>query len=304
MQTYTDIEVLLIDDGSTDSSGSICDSFAEQDARIKVFHKDNGGLSDARNFGLDKATGDYVAFVDGDDYIHHQMFQIMIRLLEETGCNMSVCKFERIDEKDSVEEIDYDVDYLDYYTLENKDAMQDLTLVEVIACNKVYKRDIFENIRYPKGRFHEDEYVIYSLLLQCEKLVVVDLKLYFYIMRSDSITHRMSEKRMRDAMDGIFEGLKICNGIVNESIIDSIVTRYCSYCIDCYEKIRNGIYNEVGVQSVRELQAGVREISKIKKDIKIEYKLFATNLGGYNLLVPLIDGCRRIKRKLSRFINR
>lgn len=189
-QTYRNLEIILVDDGSPDQCGKICDRYKERDERIRVIHKENGGLSDARNFGIDAATGEYILFVDSDDYIHPRMVEILLKKLEDSGADIAVCDFRQVDEKEIVVD---DAEVCEASVSESfsgQEIMNNLqyrNLLTVVAWNKLYKSDLFVQLRYPKGKIHEDEFLIHRLLHLCQKTVYISNKLYYYVRREGSI---------------------------------------------------------------------------------------------------------------------
>ncbi|ETI67556.1 glycosyltransferase family 2 protein [Neobacillus vireti] len=202
IQTIKNIEVILINDGSTDESGVICDSYASMDCRIKVIHKKNGGLSSARNAGMKIASGEYIGFVDGDDYVDRNMFGELYWLCENTNSDISICKFGRelnenlsneMTEKPFCEEMD------------KIEAMRQLfkgELYRFSVCNKLFKKSCFENIVFPEGRIHEDLSTTYKLFSNANKVVYTNYIGYIYVKRDNSIlASRFNEKRL-DAFTG------------------------------------------------------------------------------------------------------
>ncbi|WP_022752764.1 glycosyltransferase family 2 protein [Butyrivibrio fibrisolvens] len=205
-QTYDNIEIILVNDGSTDDSADIISRFEEADTRIKSYSQENGGLSAARNTGINNANGRYIAFVDSDDYIHPQMIEILYRNLVSTGSDISVCDLFWINEGEKAEE--YIENNITVYN--GKNVLRKLIrddLISVVAWNKLYKRELFDELRYPVGRLHEDEFVIHKILAKCQKSVYTDAKLYYYIKRSGSIVSSKSSKKIEDALLAFCERL-------------------------------------------------------------------------------------------------
>ena len=237
-QTYENIELILVDDGSTDSSGRICDRYAKSDLRIKVIHKPNGGLSDARNKGLDAANGDLIGIVDGDDWIHPQMYEIMVAKLFEYNADICTCWYER----DNLRFADDLLNINDIYAkvINRSEALTNIETPQVVAWNKLYKKELFNDIRYPKGRYHEDEFVIHKLLYKCHRIAIIDrnVPLYFYTDRGDSIITNRSEKHIFDALNALEDRVKYAVDNYWEDVIPAVVKRYCDYCIDRYIDIR------------------------------------------------------------------
>ena len=211
-QTYKNIEILLIDDGSPDNCGIICDEYAKKDERIKVIHKKNGGLSDARNYGIEASSGDYIMFVDSDDYISKDMCEILLKKALENNADIVSCNFKEIYIDNFEEEINKQSikKSLEIYT--NLEVIYkyffDYTIDINVVWNKLYKREIFfenENIRFPKGKLHEDDYTVCKLYYYANKIVIINDVLYYYIRRRDSITGRFSEINILDKIDAIIE---------------------------------------------------------------------------------------------------
>lgn len=199
-QTYQDLEIILVDDGSPDGCGAICEEYAQKDKRVKVIHKENGGLSDARNAGLDVCRGDYIVFVDSDDCIHPQMIERLYNLRMKYQTDMAICSFQDIEENEMPLYAEYDAQGKEYcFEKENiMNQLQSRNLLTVVAWNKIYKARLFENIRYPKGYIHEDEFIIHKLLHLCTRTVYTEEKLYYYRKRGDSIMGNISPKKIQD----------------------------------------------------------------------------------------------------------
>lgn len=190
-QTFDDFELILVNDGSKDNSREICNNYAKVDKRIKVFHKENGGVSSARNLGLDMATGKYVGFVDGDDIIHKEMYFILYSNIIRHNSEIAVCEEKEIE--DVTEK--YDVSYVENFEIEvldNRSALENLYKIKNIFAhpvNKIYDGKIFNDIRYPEGKIYEDQFVAPQILHKASRIVYVKSKLYFYIQREGSIVN-------------------------------------------------------------------------------------------------------------------
>lgn len=186
-QTYSNLEILLIDDGSTDNSGALCDEYAKNDSRIRVIHKENGGLSDARNTGIVHSTGDYLVFVDSDDYVHSEFIEKLYNAMKKSDSDMSICNFSRVFDHDKINDNEVCVDEV----ITSRQAIQKLfekgSVYFIVAWNKLYKRKLFENVKFPVGRINEDEFVAHRLLGQCKKIACIQDSFYYYLQRSGSI---------------------------------------------------------------------------------------------------------------------
>ncbi len=194
-QTYKNLEIILVDDGSPDQCPAMCDAWAEKDRRIKVIHKSNGGLSDARNAGLDLSSGDIIAFVDSDDWIHHEMFEKMLDALEKEGADICACNIISSYPQREV------VWGGKAYKVGDPEKMLDLLYSDaafpVCSWNKLYRRYLWEVFRFPVNKICEDAFTTYLLLDRSKKIVQITDALYYYRIRSDSImTSAFSSKSM------------------------------------------------------------------------------------------------------------
>lgn len=205
VQTYTNLEIILVDDGSPDQCPKLCDDWEKRDFRIKVIHKPNGGLSDARNVGIEAATGDYILFVDSDDYISVDMCEKMILAAKKNNSDMVMCGFilKYPDREIRTPLITGDVERV-YSNLEMLDLFFKTKKVELtVAWNKMYRRDVFftpEHIRYPVGKLHEDEFTTYKLIYASKKITVIPEFLYYYVQRSQSIMANFGPQNLKDSI--------------------------------------------------------------------------------------------------------
>lgn len=199
-QTYKDLEIILVDDGSTDSSGKICDEFASKDNRIKVIHKKNSGVSSARNQGLDKANGNYIAFVDSDDYIEKNMYEKMINIMNKYDVDIVSCNYNHVNGKiepffslDEDEYIDNKTDLIEkIFQYKNYD---------MILFNKLYKRYVWSNIRFPVGiNLAEDLMMLYPTINLANKFYCMKEALYNKIKRKEGLTN---SKKIEDYINNV-----------------------------------------------------------------------------------------------------
>lgn len=188
-QTYQNLEILLIDDGSTDASGEICDAYAEKDPRIRVIHKKNGGLSSARNAGLDVSNGQYLGFVDSDDWIEPEMYAQMLALMERNEAQLVCAGRYDVDGDTGRKTIGLCPKRQECITGEELAGRIFLwDHCDSSACDKLYRRELFDGIRYPEGKTCEDVPVTYRLALKAHRAVLCDKPLYNYFHRSGSIS--------------------------------------------------------------------------------------------------------------------
>jgi glycosyltransferase involved in cell wall biosynthesis len=213
-QTYSNLEIILVDDGSPDRCGEICDQFAARDSRIRVIHKPNGGHSDARNAGLEVATCEYVSFIDSDDFIHERFYETLLYLADRNEADIVQCDFIRISWQEVAKINSHDPDRFVQdqmvTVLSNHEALHNLFTYDhryvstVVAWNKLYKRELFDSIRYPLGKIHEDEYTTYKLLHNSRKIVLTSAPMYFYLQRDDSSMGIFNFKRL-DILEAYYE---------------------------------------------------------------------------------------------------
>lgn len=183
-QTYHNLEIILVDDGSPDNCGGICDEWAKKDCRIKVIHKLNGGLSDARNAGIEIATGNYIAFVDSDDWIEPNMYELMIRALKKEKADFCACGIiDSYKDKDIIHPCKPCVGTAeDILSLIYQDA-----IFSVATWNKLYCKECWENLRFPTGKICEDAFTTYLVVDKSKRIVQLSDALYHYRIRENSI---------------------------------------------------------------------------------------------------------------------
>ncbi|WP_298770870.1 glycosyltransferase [uncultured Fibrobacter sp.] len=190
-QTFKDFELILVDDGSPDNCGKICEDYAQNDSRIKVIHQSNGGLSAARNSGIDIAKGDYLTFIDSDDFVFPHYLETLVKMCRDNDADMSVCGLVRCSAKDSLSDVFEDVSKMDFKIFaENKmDFLFSTKQMYTTAWGKLYKRFIFDTLRYPVGKHHEDLFVTYKTIHLANKVVICDYPGYVYRMNEKSIVN-------------------------------------------------------------------------------------------------------------------
>lgn len=198
-QTEENLEILVVDDGSTDHSYSIMEEYAKKDARIQLLQKENGGLSDARNYGLDHMHGEYVIFVDSDDRIALDMVEKLSVAIQTTNSQIAVCDMEYFYDDGTTK-----FSSGGYFTIGSVKETPSLIRMNNSACNKMFHKDLWKTLRFPKGKWYEDLAVIPTLLYLANQIVKVDEPLYFYRQRSGSIAHSADE-RIFDLYDAIYQ---------------------------------------------------------------------------------------------------
>lgn len=201
-QVYPNLEIILIDDGSTDMSGTFCDVFAKQDRRIKVIHQANQGLSAARNAGLKIATGKWITFVDSDDTIRPEMIDLLHRLCFQNKTKMSICSFFEV--KNEGEGKIQPVAQTQEKVLDTMDCLRAMLCEDgfsMSAWGKLYARELFDLVRFPEHRLYEDVGTTYRLVLQCDRIAVSSAKAYNYYQTPGSITQQSFNLKKMDLID-------------------------------------------------------------------------------------------------------
>lgn len=206
-QSFTNFELILVDDGSPDRCGEICDEYEKKDKRIKVIHKKNGGLSDARNAGLNIAKGKYIGFVDSDDIIHSEMYERMYNCITKYNVDIVQCKFRKFKSIEDINKFSNIKDAnIEYYT--SKEAIIDMidnNKINVNTWNKLYKRELFENERFPKGKIHEDEFLTYKLIYNSNKVAYINKELYYYYQNDNGIMNGSNLLKRLDRIEALEE---------------------------------------------------------------------------------------------------
>lgn len=252
-QSYTDLEIILIDDGSLDNSGKICDEYAAMDSRIRVVHKDNEGVSVARNLGLELSSGDYIGFVDSDDVIDENMYKKLYDNMVINDCDISVCDYVTFSDKVNFE-------YRDNIKIYSREqALRDIITDGAITnflWNKLFKKSLFNKVRFPKGKIYEDLYVMPKLIMSSKKVCYDNSKLYGYFKRNNSYVNTYNDQKNNN---------------------------YLSFCDECYEYLSKYNFLEEDLVKYRcfyiysaFLQAAKSKCKNIFKDEYMDsyYKLF------------------------------
>jgi len=257
-QTYQDFSLILVDDGSTDNCGHICDQYAKNDNRISVIHKKNGGLSDARNAAIDRVNTKFITFIDSDDTISKYYLSILLSVITESGADIAQADFTR-----EVNDLDNEGKSNDLFIYDNTTTLlkEYFTLgkVEKAAWGKVYATELFQDIRYPVGKLYEDSFTTYKLLLKVKKFARVSNLLYFYRINNSSIMHSFSKNR--------FDILSIRNDVKNnigsryfelKDYIDYFYMRFAFYTYnDC---IQAGMSSEFR-DEMQEIEKNIRNLN-------------------------------------------
>ena len=286
-QTYIDLEIILVDDGSTDDSGKLCDNLAAEDNRIRVIHKENGGASSARNTGIDNAKGEYIGFVDSDDIVSEDLYMHLFELLRQNDADLSICGYvERnaIDDKTKSCFDGPDIDSKNIRCLLSNDVykiVSEYTTKHLVPWNKLYKKELFDGIRFKTGVHHEDTLIMPYIAEKCSKIVESETKLYCYLLREDSTSgvEKKSTKHMWDLLDALkdtclfFKERKLFDEQKHEARL------LCNHIINYYKDAEINFENPEQVR--KDLRAYFDEASRINNNVfsikQVTYLLFRIN---------------------------
>ncbi|PPL00253.1 glycosyltransferase family 2 protein [Parapedobacter indicus] len=258
IQTYRNLEIILVDDGSPDNCPIICDEYTRKDNRIRVIHRENGGLSEARNSGLDVAKGEFISFVDSDDAVHPQFIESLYKGIVQTGSDFAVCGFQSFSEES---EIKTDFSSHEVYSYAGTDLLNGSYNIEyIVAWNKLYKKEIWQNLRYPKGKYHEDEFVFHLVFYSAKKICRIKLPLYYYFRRENSIMTSKGDmllKRKTDLLEAEGVRLKFSKRHGLDTLYD--VT---------YKRKMRTLFFILDIVHLRQIP------DKIKQEVKLDYWTF------------------------------
>lgn len=239
-QTYKNIEIILVDDGSTDNSGNLCDIYAKKDLRIKVYHKDNGGLSDARNYGISMSNGKYISFIDSDDYVASDMIEALYKALCQHKTDISICRPFDVYENGNLSRLDEKKENSsNFITISNVQAMKlvlEAKVISVQAWGKLYKKEIFDNINFPKNKIAEDAFIILKVLNSVKNVCYTRSEKYFYVHRPGSITTRKFNSNSLNVIEAYTKNYKFIKKHY-PSLLYQAKTRVCwsyFYVLDRY----------------------------------------------------------------------
>lgn len=205
-QTYKNIEIILVDDGSTDGSGTICDEYAKKYDYILAVHKKNGGLADARNYGIEHCNGEYICFIDSDDFITENMIEVLYNNLINNNADVSICNYKIYDAIS-----DQYADACDVreglWTIQDfwENCYSDKLLYCTYSWNKMYKKSIFDKARFSVGRISEDAWILKDIISNCKQIYVSNERCYIYVQRSGSIMQTSLLKSWLSAVEACIE---------------------------------------------------------------------------------------------------
>ena len=203
-QTYKNIEIILINDGSTDTCGTMCDEYSGRYNQIRVIHQKNGGLSAARNTGIDMAKGDFLYFADSDDFIATDSIEYLVNMIDSFKSDIAIASYQLVDENAETNSVYTHSDYMPPVNMNAKSALEDALYerkTKFHAWGKLYRKELFNEIRYPEGKLFEDVGTTYKIYLKSNSISVSEAQKYFYTVRKGSITQSSYNPKMMDLID-------------------------------------------------------------------------------------------------------
>lgn len=235
-QTFKDFELILVNDGSTDNCKEICEKYKRMDSRIIVANKKNGGLSSARNLGIDISKGDYIGFVDSDDFIDVHMYEILLNTINSYDSDIVICDYYKVNEYDikKYEKMKSNNKDIKIENINNIDAIERIITRDikiVVAWNKIYKRSLFDNLRYKEGVICEDEFLAHRIFYKCNKVSIINQKLYYYIQRKGSIINSPFSPKDFDKIYAIKDRVDFLNEKKITNLIDKAEKSFMDYFV-------------------------------------------------------------------------
>lgn len=275
-QTYTNLEIILVDDGSPDSCGEMCDTWAKKDKRIQVIHKTNGGLSDARNAGLAVATGSLIGFIDSDDWIESAFFERLYEVMTTCNADVAECATQFVDEKGSVLRTRK-------VATENTDrlaSMRRLILEDGVyqtVWDKLYRREIVQGIPFEVGKYNEDEFWTYQVLMRANSIAFVSVPLYNYLQRSGSIIGTGYNMRRLDGLNARFQRMQrlqeyseLADLSCQQFILD------CMWHLQCTYRCLNSEEASVAQKIILRFKERTPQVEWRKLTLNLKYRIWYT----------------------------
>lgn len=306
-QTYKNLEIILVDDGSPDNCVKICDEYAKKDNRIKVIHKENGGLSSARNAGLDIATGEYISFIDSDDYVAENFIEILYKLCVENNCDISECDFLKFENDVVTQKKTAKIQCYTSNEIQHKIYSEEYVKT-IVVWNKLYKRYLYENMRFPLGKINEDEFITYKVLYNCKSnIAVTNEQLYYYRYNAQSIMGRKFNEKRLDVLEAFEERKEFYKERNELELYNETIEKYQNILKNFYilaEKVK--FKNKADFQKIKNAMGNniflYLKNSKISKKGKIKMFIFSMLPETYLKMMGINDKrisfSKDLKRKL------
>lgn len=279
-QTMGDFELILIDDGSPDRCGELCDAYAKQDSRIKVIHQKNAGQAAARNRALDIACGEYFAFADSDDYIHPRSFEILLGNAKKHRAQISVGSYHSVTglvEHSSIGDLPSRVwngkEFLRHCLLDSVDKKP------WVLWDKIFHRDCFRTLRFPEGRIFEDNAVVYRMLYEAEIVADCDAKLYYYFFNEDSTVNQSFKLKHLDWLKVLEEMIPYFEEKRDQILVDKLNKSYLFALTDLYRKVRTHLREPAALAELK---------GKLKKQYQLEKKKYSITIQTHPNVIEIL----------------
>ena len=296
IQSYSNLEIILVDDGSPDECALMCDEWAKKDSRIMVIHKTNGGQAEARNYGMQIVCGEYISFIDSDDYVFENFVEVLLSTALKNDSDIVVCGFAKCYENGQHDDYSDNSSETDYSTHEGMEALLKGTPFHLHVWDKLFRREVIKDLSFEVGRIHEDVSWIYKAFGESKRITKINRTLYYYLQRESSTTgHGYSSLRSLDFLDE----KRDCQLYIEKNYPDLALQAKldffgsCMYLMQCVIKYMSG----------KERRQAIARIRKYKKMCHIAFKEISTVQGAskkyYYLAKINIYLCCKIRADLN-----
>ena len=283
-QSYFNIEIILVDDGSPDACAKKCDEWSKKDDRIKVIHKTNGGLSDARNYGMKIACGEYLSFIDSDDYVPEDFIEDLVLAALDHNSDVVECDYIEVYETESIKKHNGDCETKDYSVSEGLSALIAENPFHQHVWDKLYKREVVQEICFEVGKQHEDEFWTYQVFGQANRITKINCTMYFYLQRESSIMGQGYNLRRLDALEGKWNRLQYIEKRYPELLLQAKLDFFgsCMYTMQCVIKYMSGEEKRLAIAKIRNYnkmcRLSFKEIKAVQGSAKKYYYLAKINV--------------------------
>ena len=294
-QIYKNFEIILVNDGSTDDSGKLCDEYSEKYSNVRVFHKENGGLSDARNYGVKKANGEFITFLDPDDYLENYSLELLSEIQKRYGCDLVSTRVKSTEAHNNYSEhVLVEKDFENTISMNNNVFLEEAfydKVATVSACGKLYRKSILE-ISFPKGRIYEDLYIISEHVSKANKIVHTPIQIYNYYKRQGSIVNSKFTPKQYDFFDAIIYNKKVIKEKYNneEEIVSAINAKAIIGSFKIINSLGDDKINLLKIKRIiSKFFGSIIFNSKISLKLKVKYIVFLSSPTLYRILKRIIN---------------
>ncbi len=294
-QTYEKIEIIVIDDGSTDETGNVCEKW-KRDARVFVIRQDNQGLSMARNVGMQHAHGDYITFVDGDDYVSQDYIRHLVDAIEKHNTSLAIVDYQVVPQKGKARKGHIDTEGCISSDVVLQKGMEENSYVFVSAWGKLYKKSLWDELEFPPGKCHEDEFLIYKLIDAAGKIAVCNDVDYYYVVRPGSITNSRFHLRRLDKVEALKEKITYFKIKENQKLLPYCYKQYLmqlqlGYCrLRHYypkERTKAKEYRDEAIGIMQNCRQMIKKVSGAKEYLSMKVFLYMPVL--YRMAISIYD---------------